>query len=101
MVIITYYFIVDYIESYFTCLRDFPRPICIFKTIYEIERFLRSRWFAFLYPDLDPDIIKTTLQNKSKATYGALIGHDRINKINAKLKYWVPTHYNRKGLRNG
>ena len=71
------------------------------KTIYEIERFLKSRWFAFLYPDLDPNIIKTTLQNKSKATYGALIGHDRINKINAKLKYWVPTHYNRKGLHNG
>lgn len=71
------------------------------KTIYEVERFLKSRWFAFLCPDLDPDLIKVTLQNKCKATYGALISHDRISKINAILHGWIPSHYNRKGLRNG
>jgi len=73
------------------------------KTIYEIERFLKSNWFAFLYSELDPDLIRTTLQNKCKATYGALIGNDRIRKINAILKGWLTTNapYKRKGLRNG
>ena len=73
------------------------------RTIYEVQRFLKSKWFATLYSDLDPDQIKNTLQNKCKATYGALIGHDRIDKIRAALRKWLVTTapYKRKGLRNG